>query len=157
MYKGINLTARKIFSQEARRIQWTRAKFMMMWFDNWESQLVPLGFATHKDGAKAIDILAEQLTLILNFHKTALTLNGSGTAAGRRPKVIFYNPHLPLVGKAISKEGAMSTMIIGSSAACKAIPPHFQFSMTAQHKENEQCQMEAAAFFPKRMRQIWNG
>ena len=42
-------------------------------------------------------------------------------------------------------------MITGSSAAGEAIPPHFQFSTTAQCDENEQCRMEAAAFFPN----IW--
>jgi hypothetical protein len=58
-----------MFSQEARRIQWTRAKFLTMWFNNWENQLVALGFATREDGAKAIDILTEQLTRILNFDR----------------------------------------------------------------------------------------
>jgi hypothetical protein len=100
------------------------------------------------DGAKAIGILVEQLTQILNFDKTALTLDGSGTAAGGRPQAIFCNPHLPLVGKATSKEGATSAMITGSSVAGEAIPPHFQFAPTAQHKDNKQCQMEVAAFSP---------
>ncbi len=65
----------------------------MMWFNNWENQLVTLGFATCKDGVKAIDISTEQLTQILNFDETALTLDLSGTAAGWRPQAIFYNPH----------------------------------------------------------------
>jgi hypothetical protein len=77
-----------------------------------------------------------------------LTLDGSGTVAGGRLQAIFDNPHLPVVGKVTSKEGATSTMITGISAAGKAIPPHFQFRMTAQHEDNMQCQMEAAAFFP---------
>ncbi len=34
LYKGIDLTVRKKSNQEARRIQWTRAKFLNMWFDN---------------------------------------------------------------------------------------------------------------------------
>jgi hypothetical protein len=62
LYKGINLTATKMFSQDARRIQWTHAKFLTMWFNNWENQLAALGFAMREDGVKAIDILAEQLT-----------------------------------------------------------------------------------------------
>jgi hypothetical protein len=86
---------------------------------------------------------------ILNFDETVLTLDGSGTAAGGRPQAIFYNPHLPLVSKATSKEGATSTMITGSSAAGEAIPPHFQFMTMAQHEDNKQCQTEAAASFPK--------
>jgi hypothetical protein len=39
-------------------------------------------------------------------------------------------------------------MITGSSAAGEAIPPHFQFATRAQHKDNEQCRIEVAAFFP---------
>jgi len=150
LYKGIDLLGGKMFSQEARRIQWTRHKYISMWFENWENQLVALGFATREhDGSKTITISDEQLARILNFDETALTLDGSGPGGvGGRPKAIFYNPHLPLVGKATSKEGATTTMITGSSAAGEAIPPHFQFSTTAQCDANEQCRMDAAAFFP---------
>lgn len=150
LYKGIDLLGGKMFSQEARRIQWTRHKYISMWFENWENQLVALGFATREhDGSKTITISDEQLARILNFDETALTLDGSGPGGvGGRPKAIFYNPHLPLVGKATSKEGATTTMITGSSAAGEAIPPHFQFSTTAQCDANEQCRMDAAVFFP---------
>ena len=149
LYKGIDLLGGKMFSQEARRIQWTRHKYISMWFENWENQLVALGFATREhDGSKTITISDEQLARILNFDETALTLDGSGPGGvGGRPKAIFYNPHLPLVGKATSKEGATTTMITGSSAAGEAIPPHFQFSTTAQCDANEQCRMDAAVFF----------
>ena len=46
LYKGIDLTVANMSNQEARRIQWTRAKFLNMWFDTWENNLVTLGFAT---------------------------------------------------------------------------------------------------------------
>jgi len=64
-----------------------------------------------------------------------------------RPKAVFYNPNLPLVGKATSKESACTTMITGSNAAGEAIPPHFQFQTSVKSQENEQCRLEAAAYF----------
>jgi hypothetical protein len=70
-----------------------------MWFDTWENNLVTLGFATRKDGAKGIAIAPDQLVRILNFDETALSLDGSVTSAGGRPKAVFYNPNLPLVGR----------------------------------------------------------
>ena len=45
-HKSINLAAAKSEMQEARCIQWTTAKKMMMWFNNWGHDLVELGFAT---------------------------------------------------------------------------------------------------------------
>jgi hypothetical protein len=44
--QGIDLIVAKMSNQEARRIQWTRTKFLNMWFDTWEDNLVTLGFAT---------------------------------------------------------------------------------------------------------------
>jgi hypothetical protein len=151
LYKGIDLTAAKMSNHEVRRIMWTRAKFLTMWFDTWENNLVTLGFATREDGAKGIAIAPDQLVRILNFDETALSLDGSGTSAGGRPKAVFYNPNLPLVGKATSKESACTTMITGSNAAGEAIPPHFQFQTSAQSQDTEQCRLEAAAYF----RGVW--
>ena len=125
LYKGIDLTVAKMSNQEARRIQWTRAKFLNMWFDTWENNLVMLNFAMREDGVKGITIPPDQLVRILYFDETALSLDRSGTAAGGRPKAVFYNPNLPLVGKATSKESACTTMITGSNMAGEPIPPHF--------------------------------
>ena len=69
-------------NQEARRIQWTQAKFLNMWFNTWEKNLITLGFAMREDGAKGISIPPDQLVRILNFDETALSLDGSGTSAG---------------------------------------------------------------------------
>ncbi len=104
-----------------------------MWFKNWENQLVTLGFATREGDARTIKISQDQLMQIINFDETALTLDGSGPqGVGGRLKAIFYNPHLPLIGKATSKEGATTTLTTGSSAAGEAIPLHFPFSTMAQ-------------------------
>ena len=95
LYKGIDLTVTKMSNQEARRIDWTRAKFLNMWFNMWENNLAALGFATRADGAKGIMIPPDQLLHILNFDKTAMSLDGSGTTAGRRQKAVWYNPNFP--------------------------------------------------------------
>jgi hypothetical protein len=49
-----------------------------MWFKNWENQLVALGFATHEGDARTIEISKDQLTRVINFDETALTLDGIG-------------------------------------------------------------------------------
>jgi hypothetical protein len=44
-YKKINLDLVKVSFQEARHIQWTKAKYLMMWFNMWEVTPIELGFA----------------------------------------------------------------------------------------------------------------
>jgi hypothetical protein len=39
----------KVGTQEARHIQWTKAKYLMMWFNTWEVKLIKLGFAKKLD------------------------------------------------------------------------------------------------------------
>lgn len=93
--KNLNINALKMNSQEARRIQWTKSKYLSMWFDNWGENLVKLGFAEMIDNN--VHIPDDQLVRILNFDETCLSLDGSGSVAGGRPMAVFYNPHLLLV------------------------------------------------------------
>lgn len=145
--KNLDINASKMNSQEARRIAWTKSKYLSMWFDNWGDNLVSLGFA-EKNENEDIHIPDDQLVRILNFDETCLSLDGSGSVAGGRPMAVFYNPHLPLVGRATSKTNATTTMITGSNAAGEAIPPHFQFMTAAQSEENQRLRMEMAIYFP---------
>jgi hypothetical protein len=46
---------------EDRRIRWTNHKNITMWFENWEHDLVELGFATRDPDTRKIDISDEQL------------------------------------------------------------------------------------------------
>jgi phage terminase large subunit-like protein len=46
---------------EDRRVRWTNYKNILMWFDNWEHDLVELGFARVDAISKKVTILPEQL------------------------------------------------------------------------------------------------
>ncbi len=144
-HKGVDLKAGKVFSQEARRIQWTTAKNLSMWFDNWEHDLVQLGFATMIGNTGNIHIADDQLERIINFDETCLSLDGSNGNRGGRPEVVFYNPLLSLTGKATSKSALTLTMITGSSASGEALPPHFQFQTAAQSDDTQRARIEMAA------------
>ncbi len=71
-----------------------------------------------------VAIPEEQLSNIGNFDKTCLLLDGSNNYHSWQPECIIYDPHLPWVGKGMSKSALMTTMITGSTAASEAYPPH---------------------------------
>lgn len=113
-HTGIELFVSKEKKAEERRIKWTTYKNLSMWFDNWAKDLVELGFATWVDDVGGeIDIPPDQLVRILNFDETCLTLDGSSCSRGGRPRVIFYNPHLPQLGSGVVKTSNSATMITG--------------------------------------------
>ena len=86
--KSIDLAAARLEKQEARRIQWTTAKNLTLWFNNWGHDLVQLGFATKLNNDGDIHIPDEQLGRIINFDETCLSLDGSGNRGGQ-PEVVF--------------------------------------------------------------------
>ena len=59
---------------EDRRILWTTYDNLKTWFDNWEHDLVELGFAT-KDASGHVVIPEEQLSRIINMDETCLSLD----------------------------------------------------------------------------------
>jgi hypothetical protein len=61
-----------------------------------------------------------------------MSLNGSNGSWGGRPTVTYYHICCPQLGRATSESALMMTMIRGSNAADKPIPPHFQFQTAAQ-------------------------
>ena len=48
----INLRRQQARSVEDRRINWTTHKNISLWFDNWEEDIVELGFGTRDDNGK---------------------------------------------------------------------------------------------------------
>jgi hypothetical protein len=120
---------------EDRRIIWTNRKNITMWFENWEHDLVELGFATRDQDTGNIVISDKQLGLILNFDETCLNLDGSSTTRGGRPEALIYDPRFPMVGKATCKCSLTSTLITGSTAAGEVLPPHIQYMTKAKSKE----------------------
>ena len=138
----------KANNAEERRVRWTTYFNIKSWFDNWEKDLVKLGFAFTNDNGNTI-IPDEQLERILNIDETCLVMDGSKCNRGGRPEVMFYSQTLPNLGKSTIKSSVSTTMITGSTAAGEAIPPHFQFSTTSKSEETQRVNVNSIAFFPK--------
>ena len=61
-----------------------------MWFSQWETDLVDLGFA-HWQQKRSVIIPPKQLLgRIINIDETALSLDGANGCSGGRPRVEFY-------------------------------------------------------------------
>ena len=74
------LDASKMEYCEDRRIRWTTWANLNAFFDNWEKDLVELGFAFYNKDGECI-IPDEMLPYIINFDATCLSADGS---KGRR-------------------------------------------------------------------------
>jgi hypothetical protein len=133
---------------EVRRVRWTTYFNIKSWFDNWEKDLVKLGFAFTNDNDNTI-IPDEQLERILNIDETCLVMDGSKCNHGGCPEVMSYSQTLPNLEKSAIKSSVSTTMITGSMAAGEAIPLHFQFSTTSKSKETQCVNVNSIAFFPK--------
>jgi hypothetical protein len=135
-----------------RECRWTTYKNLSLWFDNWERNLVELGFAYYDPITNKVCIPEEQLINILNFDETCMSMDGSTQNRGVRPEVILYDPRFPQVGKVTSKSSLTSTMITGSNAAGDPIPPHLQFQSTAMSKEMMKLQYDVIDHIMPRVR-----
>jgi hypothetical protein len=62
--------------------------------------------------------------------------------------MVLYDPQLPLVGKATSKSVLTTTMIMGSTAAREALPPHLQFQTKAKTNDTMRLQYDVAEHMP---------
>ena len=72
----------------------------------------------------------------MNLDESCLSLNGNEIRGGR-PSVVFSDPNLPNPGKTVSKSSVSLTFIGGSNALGEALPPHLQFSTSADTSERE--------------------
>jgi len=109
---AVNLNAAKGKNREDRRIRWTTYKNLLLWFDNWERDLVELGFAYYDPITNKVCIPREQLINILNFDETCMSMDGSTQNRGGRPEVILYDPRFPQVGKATCKKSSLTSTMI---------------------------------------------
>jgi hypothetical protein len=75
-------------------------------------------------------------------------MDGSKGEQGGRPLTIFYSPNLPQSGRPTGKSGLTTTLITGSTALGKAIPPHFQFLMKAKSDDTMKLRSELVGFMP---------
>jgi len=144
-----NLNKCKSHNAEERRIRWTNHRNISMWFDNWENDLVELGFASRDPTTGKILIPEDQLGNICNFDETCLNLDGSSTNRGGRPEALIYDPRFPVVGKATCKSSLTSTLITGSTAAGEAFPPHIQYVTKAKTAETMRLDIDVAEHVPR--------
>ena len=145
---AVNLKAAKVKNWEDSHIRWTTYKNLSLWFDNWEYDLVELGFAYYNPITNKVCIPKEQLINILNFDETCMSLDRSTQNHGSQPELILCDPRFPQVGKAASKSSLTSTMITNSNAAGDPIPPHLQFQSKAMTKETMKLQYDVMDHMP---------
>ncbi|KAL7490610.1 hypothetical protein ACHAWT_000174 [Skeletonema menzelii] len=145
---SIDLKRGRSNNAEERRVQWTTYSNLKSWFNNWERDLIELGFAYQDDDGKVI-IPPEQLARIMNIDETALIMDASTSQRGGRPEATFYYGGLPNLGNQSIKNSLSTTMITGSTAAGEAIPPHFQFSTAAQSDDTQRFRYETLAYMKK--------
>ena len=144
---GVDFNVGKNNNAEQRRIMWTTYYNLKIWFDNWERNLLELGFAKKEDGKTVIP--KEQLARILNIDETCLVMDGSSSQRGGRPAVIFTTNSLPNLGNATIKNSVSSTMITGSTPYGESLPPHFQFGTAAKSTELMKIRAEVDRFLVK--------
>jgi hypothetical protein len=143
-----NLDSSTMNIAKDRRVHWTTFANISSWFDNWEFDLVELGFATRDTDGK-IAISAEQLYFILNFDETCLSVDGSEGRRGGRSNVTLHDPCLPYTGKRTNKDSLMATLVMGSNAAGEALPPHFQYQTKATTEDRERVRVDVFRYCPQ--------
>eukprot|EP00985_Skeletonema_marinoi_P003342 scaffold1414_cov175-Skeletonema_marinoi.AAC.1 len=81
---GVDFNAGRSNNAEQRRIMWTTYYNLKSWFNNWERDLLELGFANKNEKEETI-IPEDQLARILNIDETCLAMDGSTSQRGGRP------------------------------------------------------------------------
>ena len=82
---AIDLFADKCQNAEVRRIQWTTYKNLKIWFENWSTDLLELGFATETMTGEHF-IEESQLSRIINMDESCLALDGCSGNKGGKPE-----------------------------------------------------------------------
>jgi hypothetical protein len=131
---------------EARRVQWTTAYNLNIWFSTFKELLIHLEFAREKLAGE--DVLGElffepdQLRRIINIDETDGSIDDTTGQRGGRPPITFVAPDVSGGATAVNKSGYSSTIICGSNAAGEPVPPHFQLKTLAKTEEREKMSID---------------
>ena len=125
---------------EERRLRWTTWPNLFNWYKKFKALLVEFDFAGVGDDVE-LTFTEEQLRRIKNIDETELALSGD-THAGGRPAVAFYDPHLPIASRSVTKSSLACMGIFGSNAVGECVPPHFQLPTSATAEEREKVHYE---------------
>ena len=145
---AIDLGCGKLNFAEERRVCWTTYNNLDMWFNMWERELLKHGLM-ELDARGLPHIPCQKLRQILNFDETSVSLDGSSINRGGRPAAYWFDPRLPQVGITMAKSAYSSTMITGSNAYGEVLPPHFQFTSSAQTEEGKMIKIECIRYMKK--------
>jgi len=132
---------------EQRRVMWTTAYNLDVWFSTWKETLIDLGFARKKEPAD-VDTEGEvvffpgQLERIVNVDETDGSIDDTTGQRGGRPPMTYHAPEVSGGATAVNKSGYSSTIICGSNAAGEPFPPHFQLKSMAQTDEGQRMSVD---------------
>jgi hypothetical protein len=62
---------------------------------------------------------------------------------------MLHDPCLPYTGKQTNKDSLTATLFMGSNAAGKALPPHFQYQTKAMTEDKERVRNEVFGTVPE--------
>ena len=132
---------------EYRRVMWTTAYNLDVWFSTWKDLLIQLGFAREvNDGDENVEgelfFYEGQLQRILNVDETDGSIDDTTGQRGGRPPMTFLCPDIAGGATAANKSGYSSTIICGSNAAGEPVPPHFQLKTMAKIDENQRLSVD---------------
>ncbi len=145
---AIDMSSGKLNFAKERRVRWTTYDNLDLWFNMWERELLRHGLA-ELDAQGRPHIPCNKLRQILNFDETSLSTDGSLVNWGGRPAAYWFDPRLPLVGITTSKTSYSLTMFTGSNAYGEALPPHFQFTLSAQMEEGKMIWIDCIRYMKK--------
>lgn len=121
---------------EYRRMMWTTAYNLNMWYTTWKHSLIDLGFGRERqpgeEGEGEIVFFEGQMRRIGNVDETDGSLDDTTGQRGGRPPMTFMAPEVCGGATSVNKSGYSSTIICGSNAAGEPYPPHFQLKSMAQ-------------------------
>jgi hypothetical protein len=133
-----HFTVGKANTVEQRRLMWTTAYNLEVWFNTWSDTLIDLGFArkkyhTEEDTVEGSLVFFDGMkSRIGNVDETDGSLDDTTGQRGGRPPMTFHAAEIAGGGTAVNKSGYSATVICGSTANGDPFPPHFQLKTLAQ-------------------------
>jgi hypothetical protein len=131
---------------EQRRLMWTTAHNLEVWFKTWKDLLIDLGFgraAQPEDNVEGeVFFFAGMTRRIINVDETDGSLDDTTGQRGGRPPMTFFAPDVAGGGTAVNKSGYSATVICGSTASGDPLPAHFQLKTLAQTVEGQRMSVD---------------
>ena len=169
-HTSIDFSLKQANVVEQRRSAWSTCENLDMWFNNWRDFPEEMGFGKtirrgrHETNTIEEDFDAEtvdaddegeeefvtedaQLHRIINIDESCLSLNGATQRRGGRPSQVVSDGKMQLGCLRTSKSSVTVTIVCGSSAAGDPVPPHFQFTSTAD-AENMKMKIDIVEHLP---------